>query len=279
VKLRIALYFSSLFLLVVGSAAAQNPGYRVSGLTSDRPGANHQSPTLLNPWGIAFLPGQGFFIAENASGRVDSYDATGIPLGGVGIPAPPGTNAPFSKPTGIAADPEGNNFGPTTARFQFLVAADNGTIWGFTEANGLPQTATSFVDNSGRGAVYTGVAVLHPDCCVAHVAAANFSQGTIDTFSDTNTPVSLSLNQFTDPNLPAGYSPFNIQKIGSFVFVVYAVPDATQPVMPVPSPGAALVDIFDLNGNFVIRFLSPGAAANVLDCPSPKLRTRRFPSM
>jgi len=70
VKLRIALYFSSLFLLVVGSAAAQNPGYRVSGLTSDRPGANYQSPTLLNPWGIAFLPGQGFFIAENASGRV-----------------------------------------------------------------------------------------------------------------------------------------------------------------------------------------------------------------
>jgi hypothetical protein len=90
VKIRIVLYISLLFLLVAGSAAAQSTGYRVSGLTSNRPGASHQSATLLNPWGLAFLPGSpSFCIAENASGRVDSYDATGALLGGVVIPAPP----------------------------------------------------------------------------------------------------------------------------------------------------------------------------------------------
>ena len=73
-KLKLALYFFLFLLfgiLVAGDINAQSTGYRVSGLTSDQPGANHQSPTLLNPWGMAFLPGGGFFIAENASGRVD----------------------------------------------------------------------------------------------------------------------------------------------------------------------------------------------------------------
>ena len=119
---------------------------------------------------MVFLPGQGFFIAENGSGRVDSYVRAGTPLSGVGIPAIAGRSAVFSKPTGIAADPEGN-FGTTTARFQFLVAADNGTIWSLGTQDGLPLNAVYFVDNSARGAVYTGVAVLHPDCCVAYVAA------------------------------------------------------------------------------------------------------------
>ncbi|MGA9670571.1 MAG: TIGR03118 family protein, partial [Terracidiphilus sp.] len=264
------IHISALLAIVLGvgsspAGAAQSTGYRVSGLAADRPGANHQSANLLNPWGVAFVPGgQGFFISENASGRVDSYDATGNPLGGVVIPAPTGSTAPFSMPTGIVADPE-SNFGPPRANFQFLVAADNGTIWGITEANGVPQTAQLFVDLFAGRASYTGIAVLHPDCCAPYVAVANFAVGTIDTFAGPNTLVSLSRNQFTDPNLPTGYAPFNIQKIGDQVFVLYAQQNTAH--IPIPDPGAAVVDIFDTEGNFVKRFLSPGAAVNVLDAP------------
>jgi len=41
VKIRFVLCISLLFLLVAGSAAAQSTGYRVSGLTLNRPGASH----------------------------------------------------------------------------------------------------------------------------------------------------------------------------------------------------------------------------------------------
>ena len=35
---------------VLGSATAQSTGYRVEHLASDWPGADHQAPSLLNPW-------------------------------------------------------------------------------------------------------------------------------------------------------------------------------------------------------------------------------------
>src|SRR5947207_4889036 len=105
----------------------QTTAFRVTGLTSDRSGANHQSATLLKPWGIAFVPGGNFFIAENAAGRVDSYDADGNPVAGVIIPAPPGSTAAFSSPTGIVAIPEADFLASLgSSGFQFLVAADNG---------------------------------------------------------------------------------------------------------------------------------------------------------
>lgn len=249
-----------LLMLATRPALGQSTAYRVTGLTSDRPGANHQSTTLLNPWGVAFLPGGNFFIAENASGRVDFYDADGNLVGGVTIPAPPGSTDAFSQPTGIVAIPEAD-FAPQSNNFQFLVAADNGTIWGFTTANGVPEVATKFVDNSGV-ARYTGLAVLRPDCCGAFLAVANFRQGSVDTFSRLGDPLSLSplvANPFVDPNLPPGFSPFNIQVIGNQVFVTYAQREIG--IVPVSAAGAGLVNVFDLTGNFVRRFVSPGDAA------------------
>jgi len=256
--------FALLLVLATHSALGQTAGaYGETGLVADRPGADHISTTLLNPWGIAFLPAGNFFIAENASGRVDSYDADGNFVAGVMIPAPPGSAAPFSGPTGIVAIPEAD-FLPSlgSSGFQFLVAADSGTIWGFTTANGVPEAATKFADNSGA-ARYTGLAVLRPDCCGAFLAAANFRQGTVDTFTRLGDPLSLSplvTNPFVDPNLPPGFSPFNIQVIGNQVFVTYAQRETG--ILSVPTDGAGLVNIFDLMGNFIRRFVSPGDAVS-----------------
>ncbi|PYY17943.1 MAG: TIGR03118 family protein [Acidobacteria bacterium] len=247
-----------LLLLTTHPASAQSVAFRTTGLTADSPGAAHQSPTLLNPWGMAFFPGGDFFIAENGSGRVDSYDATGALGVGVAIPAPPGSNAAFSKPTGIAAVSE-PNIGPIGTSFQFLVAADNGTIWGFTTTNGTPQVATRFVDNSGGSASYTGIAFVHPDCCGPYIAVANFGQGTVDTFTRFGDRLSLSpltSNPFIDPDLPDGFAPFNIQLIGNQLFVTYAAPDSShQPILG--GGGLGLVNIFDTAGNFVKRFAAP----------------------
>ena len=258
---RLSCCFLAMLLLATVPASAQiSPTFRTTELASDHPGAAHISPTLLDPWGIAFLPGGNFFIAENASGRVDSYDASGAIGVGVAIPAPPGSNAPFSKPTGITAVTE-PNVGPLGTSFQFLVAADNGTIWGFSTANGAPGVATRFVDNSGGLASYTGIAFLHPDCCGPYIAVANFGQGTIDTFTRFGDPLSLAPNTpnpFVDPDLPEGFAPFNIQLIGNQVFVTYAARDSNrQPILNSNTVGLGLVNVFDTSGNFVKRFVPP----------------------
>ena len=251
------------FVALASPVSGQNTAaYRVTGLVVNTPGATHQSPNLLNPWGIAFLPGGNFFVAENASGLVDSYDAVGNPSGGTQIPAPPSSPDPFSRPTGIVAIPEAD-FGPLGgASFQFLVAADNGTIWGFSTTTGLPQTASKFVDSSSSAARYTGLAVLRPSCCGAFLAVANFGQGTVDTFTRVGDPLSLSplvANPFVDPNLPAGYAPFNIQKVGDLAVVTYAKKDGAG--NPIAAQGLGIVNFFDQTGNFVTRFISEGGEA------------------
>ena len=67
-----------------------------------------------------------------------------------------------------------------------------------------------------------------------------------------------TLGSFKDPNVPAGYAPFNIQQIGTEVFVTYAVQDAggTNPVI---APGNGIVSVFDQEGNFIRRFASNGS--------------------
>jgi hypothetical protein len=67
VKHRIVLHFCAFFLFgfLLGAAnvTAQTIGYRQTNLTSNLPNvANNIPPGLVNPWGIAFLSDQRFFI-------------------------------------------------------------------------------------------------------------------------------------------------------------------------------------------------------------------------
>src|SRR5438105_4852293 len=57
---------------------AQQNGYKQTNLTANTSGvANQTDPQLVNPWGIAFLPGNPFWIANNRSGTSTLYDAQG----------------------------------------------------------------------------------------------------------------------------------------------------------------------------------------------------------
>src|SRR5712664_3688102 len=82
-KHKIALYFSSFILFgllfATANATAQTIGYRQTNLASNLPNvANNVAPGLVNPFGIAFLSGEPFFIADNNAGRVTVHDATGL---------------------------------------------------------------------------------------------------------------------------------------------------------------------------------------------------------
>jgi hypothetical protein len=61
---------------------------------------------------------------------------------------------------------------------------------------------------------------------------------------------------FSDPKLPSGYSPYNIQKVSSWLFVQYAKVGADG--RPEKGVGNGFVDIFNPDGSLVKRFTSNG---------------------
>jgi uncharacterized protein (TIGR03118 family) len=261
------LKYSKLFLLASVAllafasttvATAQTTlGFRQTDLTCQAQcAAPNQSDFLLKPWGIAALPDLTFFIAENGAGRIDGYDITGVLSSSITIPLPGQSTATISKPTGIVVDPD-LNLSVGRAAFELFAATEEGTIVGFTFENGAPNQVAIVVDHS-FSAVFTGITLLHPSCCNPVLATANFHDGEIDVFGLSQ--IALP-GPFEDPNLPAGYAPFNIQTIGNQVFVTYAKQDESRRA-PVFGDGFGIVSIFDQEGNFIRRFASDGGKLN-----------------
>ena len=234
-------------------------GFQQVNLVSDVAGtAQHTDTGLLNPWGAAFVPGQPFFIVENARGKAGVFDPSGTPSLPIAVAVPPSTfGAPPSKPSGVVFNPISQDFLVRGTPAQFLFTAEDGTVSTWASINGNnPTAAILAVDDSASGAIYKGLDIVNPACCREYLALADFSRGFINTYD-----VSFSLldtpGPFKDPNLPAVYAPFNIHQIGTQVFVTYAVQDASG-TNPVPGAGNGIVDIFDQQGNFIRRFASNG---------------------
>jgi uncharacterized protein (TIGR03118 family) len=262
-KLKIAFYsFSFLlsgFLLAAVNAPAQTIGYRQSNLASSLPNiADNAAPTLIDPWGMAFFTGQPFFIADNGVGKVTALDASGLSArpGSFTLPNAAGTG--FDHPTGIAAD-QNSSFGNPAAIKPFIIVTEQGTIftWGLDAAGDFPQQAT--LQFSRASAVFKGVTILSSTSNGPALAGTDFRAGLVETFLPSNpgfTPVTPP-GKFTDSNLPVGFAPFGIQVIGRQVFVTYALQDALKHD-PVVGAGNGIVNIFDMDGNFVKRFATGG---------------------
>ena len=232
-------------------------GFQQTNLVADTAGnATHKDSGLLNPWGIAFAPNQPFWIAANNAGRAKIFDPAGvaqIPIA-VGILTP--ENDP-STPTGVVFNPVAEDFKVSDTPAQFLFATEDGTITTWSEINGnRPPFTTMVVNDSGTGSIYKGLAILTPECCREFLALADFHGGSITTYSIRFEHLATP-GTFTDPDLPDGYAPFNIQQIGDKVFVTYAIQDDARHD-PVHGAGNGIVDIFDQEGNFVRRFASNG---------------------
>jgi len=260
-----ALGLVATFLACGGGAATSTHisatgGFQQINLIADTAGsAAHTDPLLLNPWGLAVQPGQSFWAANNNRGSAKVFDPSGNPVAPsvIGIPVPSGATAP-STPTGVVFNPIAGDFLVRGTPAQFLFATEDGTVSTWATINGTsPTNALLAVDDSASGAVYKGLAILTPQCCREYLALANFHAGFIATYD-----VSFNLlgtpGSFKDSNLPVGYAPFNIQQIGTNVFVSYAVQDAAG-TNPVVGPGNGIVDVFDQQGNFIRRFASNGS--------------------
>jgi uncharacterized protein (TIGR03118 family) len=263
VKHRIVVYFASFILfgllLAAVDANAQSVAYRQTNLASNLPdAANNVTPNLVDPWGIAFLPGQTFFIADNTVGRVTSHDATGSGFAPASFTVPNAAGTGFDHPTGIVADQNSSFGGPSLVK-PLIIVSDEGTIftWGPDSRGDLPQAATPVVNDASTGAVYKGVAILNSSLTAPALAVTDFHGGFIHTFVPGFAPVALP-GSFSDPHLPPGFAPFGIQVIGAQVFVTYALQDALKHD-PIAGDGNGIVNIFDMDGNFIRRFATGGA--------------------
>jgi uncharacterized protein (TIGR03118 family) len=227
---------------------AQQSGYKQTNLTANVAGvANHTDSQLSNPWGISFLPGNPFWIANNNGGTSTLYDAQGKKQQLV-VTIPSASANPCSPgcPTGTVA-----NSSPDFNGGAFIFDTEDGIIANWTGAN----SAVVAFDNSANGAVYKGLALLKGSSG-NFLLAANFNSGKIDVFDRNFNRASLP-GSLTDPNLPAGFAPHGVHIINNEVYVAYAMQDGAKHD-PVPGAGSGVVDIFDMNGNFVKTFVSGG---------------------
>ncbi len=245
--------------------AATPSVYSLSKLSSDGTAAAATTdPHLKNPWGIAALPGGPNWVTNNHDNTSTVYDGTGLvqPLV-VSIPA--GANG-LGAATGIVASASTTDFtvtnGTTTAPAKFIFATESGTIGGWAPTVNATNAINAY-DDAGGGAVYKGLAMA-ANGGANFLYAADFHNNKIQVFNSSFTKVTAS-GGFTDPTLPAGYAPFNIQAVqvaGSTVLVVaYAKQDATASDEQ-PGAGLGMVNTFDVNGTLLKHLIPVGGKLN-----------------
>jgi uncharacterized protein (TIGR03118 family) len=229
---------------------------------------NPADPALVNSWGLSEAPNAGpLWVANNGTGTTTLYNFNTfakIPLGGAAITVAGPSGAP-SAPTGtLFTTPTGNTFDVTlngkTGHSFFLFDGEDGTISGWAPTVAVNTTVVA-VDQSAppnaagvfNGAVYKGLALLNPDSSAPQLFAADFSQSRVEVFNSQFQQV----NSFTDPTLPPGYAPFNVQVLDGKLYVTFALKDQFNHD-DVSGPGNGFVDVFDMHGHKLKTLVSGG---------------------
>jgi uncharacterized protein (TIGR03118 family) len=135
----------------------------------------------------------------------------------------------------------------------FIFVGEDGIVSGWRGS--LGTVAEVLQDDSGMGSVYKGLAFF-TDNTNSYLYAADFHNNKINVIPSAGAPA-LTGN-FTDPTVPAGYAPFNIQNINGQLYVTYALQDAAG-MDDSPCPGCGYVSVFNTNGDFLQRFASQGS--------------------
>jgi uncharacterized protein (TIGR03118 family) len=142
----------------------------------------------------------------------------------------------------------------------FLFATEDGTISGWNPGAGTQSIiAVDEANNPAAGDEAMGVGAVYKGLAIGQGAngpqlfAANFRHGSVDVFDQNFNMV----NSFTDPNLPQGFAPFNVQVLDGKLFVTFAEQDSAKHD-DVAGAGNGFVDEFNLDGTLIQRVASNG---------------------
>jgi len=290
VSLMLALYILMLPRFSSGpQATAQSPGngitpdaipviapgsaYRLTTLLSDVPGlAPVLDPLLVNPWGISLTASSPFWVANNGTSTTQLIrgDVASAPV--VLNPSPQTVTIPGGLPTGTVANPVATEFvlpGACAAApcgANFLFASITGNITGWDPNAPAAGSTTAVIAASNPGHVYTGLAYAN-NGSGNFIYAADFANGTIDVFNSSFALQPAASFPFADPTIPTTmgntYHPYNIQAIGSSLYVTYAKVDPMSG-LDEEGVGNGFVRRFNANG---VRDLTFGINNGALNSP------------
>jgi len=254
---------AALFLtLVLGPDAPANAEvFDVTNLVTDDQSVNAAQltdPHLKNAWGISHSSGSPFWVSSNGGGVAVLYSVNpttnlttkvlvGSPPSDVMIPG-------AGTVTGQAFNSAGS---PAFNGDAFLFVSEDGTVSGWRGALGNAAETLQLASDAN---VYKGTTQVMVGGH-AYLLSANFRAGTIDVLKGDAAAPELA-GKFTDPNLPSGFAPFNVQVLGGKIYVAYAQQDAAKHD-DVAGAGHGFVTEFDTNGNFLRRIATQGT----LDSP------------
>jgi len=253
VRRALALVASLALLVAVASPAvarninAQNL-YSVHKLVSDVPGAAAAlDPDLVNGWGISRSAGSPWWVSDEGTDKSTLYNGnTGAKQGlVVSVDGGP-TGTVFNGSSDFKVD-AGTGLLPS----RFLFATGDGEIYGWNTVGTVSIEAAET-----DGAIYLGLAIGSSGGA-NYLYAANFKGGTVDVFDKDFALTTTLPGDFTDPGLPAGYSPFGIQNIDGEIFVAYAKQNADGDE-EVHGEGLGYVSAFGTDGTFHGRVASRG---------------------
>lgn len=206
---------------------------------------------LLNPWGIAIVPNGPIWLSANHSGVSVIYDQNGDSLRSpVSIPTTGKTSG--GAPTGVVFNTTRGFMIPGSDKVsRFIFAGEDGVISAWSSGD----TAVVVADHSASGAVYKGLALAR-DRSAHFLYATDFKGAKVDVFDDHFQDVTT--RPFTDPGIPAGFAPFNIQNIDGNLYVTYAKQKGPDNMDDEAGPGNGYVDVYRPNGSLIRRFASQG---------------------
>lgn len=242
--------------IIVANAQTGANVYTQHNLISNVPGiADVTDPNLVDPWGLSFSAGSPFWVSNHGKGNTTVYSdasSAAITVSSTVVTIPSGAGGPSpSTPTGQVQNSTSGFLLANGNKASFIFVTEDGTVSAWNGG----ATATVMIDNSAAGAVYKGMAIGN-SAGGPTLYLANFNSGKIDVL-DTNFKPTTLAGSFTDPNLPAGFAPFNAWQVNGSLYVTYAKQDA-QKKNDVAGAGNGVVDIFDFNGNMLQRLTSAG---------------------
>jgi uncharacterized protein (TIGR03118 family) len=212
--------------------------YIQTNLVSDIPGlAISTDPNLKNPWGNSFSATSPFWVANAGSNTSTLYQGTGSTVNARVVAVDGGPTGTVNNATTDFVETNGR-----PASFLFSTLSGSIYAWNATNSNNIAEKAATVA-----GASFTGLAFANNGSANFLYATNVAGSGSIAVFDATYKAVTLPDN-FTNPNVPPGMVPFNIQNINGQLYVLYTN----------LSTGAGEVAVFDANGKLIKDLIPAG---------------------